>query len=64
MNEETLWTAQQVAKYMGVHINTVKSIKPENLPYYRIVERGDRRYNPHEVDRYLAERRVTRKEKT
>jgi len=34
-------TVREVAERLGVHPNTVKRIHPEDLPYFRIGERGD-----------------------
>jgi len=49
-------TAQEVAERLGVHVNTVKRIHPEDLPYFRIGERGDRRYEDKHVTRYKLTR--------
>lgn len=47
-----------VATMLHLHPNTVKRIPREDLPYTRIVARGDRRYTVADVHRYLEERRV------
>jgi excisionase family DNA binding protein len=48
----------EVAIRLGVHENTVKRIHPEHLPYWRVGNRGDRRYDPDDVDRYITVRTV------
>lgn len=45
-------TAQEVAELLGIHVNTVKRIPPEDLPFFRIGQRGDRRYEVAHVTRY------------
>jgi len=50
-----LLTMRQVAERLGLHPNTVRRIKPEALPFHRVVERGDRRYRVEDVDAYVAE---------
>jgi hypothetical protein len=42
------------------HPNTLKRIKPEDLPYFTLNERGDRRYLADDVARFVARRMVTR----
>ena len=39
-------------------MNTVKRIPPQNLPYIRVVRRGDRRYKVEDVNKYIEERTV------
>lgn len=53
-----MWKVQEVADYLGIHANTVKRISPEELPYVKVVSRGDRRYDPRDVERYRAARWV------
>ncbi len=50
--------ARQVAELLGVHPNTVRRIPPAELPYFQVRDRGDRRYELADVDRYKAARRV------
>lgn len=52
-------TVPEVADYMGVHMNTVKRIPPEELPYFRFGTRGDRRYEQTDVDAYIRGRKIT-----
>lgn len=47
-------TAREVADSLGLHVNTVKRIPPEELPFARVVARGDRRYHWADVAAYLA----------
>lgn len=51
-------TPQQVARKLGVHVNTVKRLPPEELPYFRVTTRGDRRYRPEDVDAFIERRMV------
>ena len=51
-------TLREVAAHLGLHPNTVKTIPPEALPFFRITDRGDRRYDESDVERYLERRRV------
>lgn len=51
---------QQVADRLGVHMQTVKRIPPDELPYWRAGPRGDRKYDPADVDAYVKARTVTR----
>lgn len=53
-------TAQEVSRHLGVHPNTVKRIPPEELPFWRVGHRGDRRYSIEAVERYIRERTVGR----
>jgi hypothetical protein len=46
----------EVARLLGIHGNTVKKIPPEELPYFRIGSRGDRRYFPSDVRAYIISR--------
>lgn len=57
--EPRLWPVHRAAKYMGIHVNTLKRIPPEELPYYSILGKGDRRYHPDDVEAYLQRHRVT-----
>jgi hypothetical protein len=47
---EPLLTVMQVAKLFNVHPNTVKRLP---LPFYRITDRGDRRYRQSDIDAWL-----------
>ena len=46
-----------VAKYLKVHVNTVKKLT--DLPYYSVNARGDRRYRRQDVEAWLISRRTT-----
>jgi len=47
--------AQEVAKYLGVHVNTIKKLT--DLPFYTVNARGDRRYRKLEVEQWLVSRK-------
>ncbi len=49
-----------VAALLGIHGNTVKRIPPEELPYFRVGSRGDRRYDGKDVRAYILSKTVTR----
>ena len=51
-------TPQQVAKALGVHMNTVKRMSPKELPYYTFGDRGDRKYARADVMAYIEQRMV------
>ena len=51
-------TASEVAMLLGVHVNTVKRIPTDLLPYFRATERGDRRYRLDDVQTYIEARSV------
>lgn len=44
---------RDVARLLGVHINTVKRLHPGDLPYFRVGARGDRRYHRADVTAYI-----------
>jgi hypothetical protein len=49
-------TARHAAVLLGVHINTLKRIPPDQLPYFRVGTRGDRRYHMRDVKAYMNRR--------
>jgi hypothetical protein len=49
-------TTARVALVLGVHPHTVKRIPPDELPYFRVGLRGDRRYRVADVDAYVTRR--------
>jgi hypothetical protein len=49
-------TSSEAAARIGVHPNTVKRIPPDELPYYRVGARGDRRYRYTDVIAYIERR--------
>jgi hypothetical protein len=53
-----LLTASEVADALRLHVNTVKRIPVDQLPYVRIVARGDRRYQLADVHAYLERRKA------
>lgn len=57
--ERLIIGAQGVAEILGIHVNTVKKIPPNELPYFRIGNRGDRKYRYYDVKAYIMRRTVT-----
>lgn len=57
-NDEMI-DARHAAKLLGLHINTLKRISANEIPYYRVTSRGDRRYNRQDIDAYLLRHRQT-----
>jgi hypothetical protein len=49
-------SAREVARWLGVHPNTVKNIPSDQLPFFRIGSRGDRRYMTEDVRAYINRR--------
>jgi excisionase family DNA binding protein len=54
----SILSVNEVAEYLRVHRNTVKRIPPDELPYFRVGHRGDRRYRLQDVLAYIRERFV------
>lgn len=54
VTDQPLLTAREVAKLLNVHLNTVKRISRDRLPFIRVVERGDRRYLWTDVEAYVV----------
>jgi hypothetical protein len=52
-------TANEVSLWLGTHVNTVKRIPPDQLPYFRVGGRGDRRYFQSDVIAYIERRRAS-----
>lgn len=54
MTNESMLTPKEVATWLGVHVNTVKRLGDRGqLQFFRIGERGDRRYRPEDIRAYL-----------
>jgi excisionase family DNA binding protein len=52
---EPMLTTSEVARILNVHINTVRRWSNlKILKAYRIGSRGDRRFNPEDIDSFLA----------
>jgi excisionase family DNA binding protein len=52
---EPMLTTSEVAHILNVHINTVRRWSNQSiLKAYRIGSRGDRRFNPEDIDSFLA----------
>jgi hypothetical protein len=49
---------REVALLLGLHPHTVKRLSPEELPYFRVGSRGDRRYLSSDVRSYINVRAV------
>lgn len=49
-------SARQASILLGVHINTLKRLPPEELSYFRVGARGDRRYLARDVKAYIDRR--------
>lgn len=49
-------TAEDVATWLGVTPRRVRQIPEGELPYLQLGARGPRRYDPADVERYLAAR--------
>ena len=55
-NIESLLTLQQACRLLNVHPNTLRRWSDNGLiKAYRIGPRGDRRFNPEEVDNFLKD---------
>lgn len=50
-------TAAQVGELLGLALSAVKRIPAEQLPFFRVGSRGDRRYDRVDVAAYMAARR-------
>ena len=53
-----LLEAADVARMLRMSPRRVRSIPPAELPYVQLAERGQRRYDPAAVARYLERRTV------
>lgn len=47
---------KEAARMLGCHMNTVRRIPVDELPYWRLGHRGDRRYHVSHVLTYIAKR--------
>jgi len=57
LNSRVMLTTGDVARLLGVHINTVRRWRSKGiLKSYRINPRGDRRFRREDVDGFLKER--------
>lgn len=53
--QDATFTVAKAARLLGVHANTVRAWSDQGrLPYYRINERGDRRYRLVDLQRFLG----------
>jgi excisionase family DNA binding protein len=60
--EKSWLTAVEAAELLGIHVNTLKRLPPEDLPFFRVTTRGDRRYRLTDIDDYIEARMVYYKE--
>ena len=56
MTDKKALSARHVAQMLDVHVNTVKRIPIEDLPYFRLAARGDRRYVLSDVKAFIKKR--------
>lgn len=56
LSEGTL-SKVEVAKILGVHVNTLARLR-NGPPYFRVNQRGDRRYPVADLYRWIESRRV------
>jgi len=61
--EPEFFTAYQVAKLFNIHVNTLKRMPPEDLPFMRITTRGDRRYLRKDIEAFIEKRIINKKTK-
>ena len=55
---DQLLTAKQAAARLSVHVNTVKRlVRHGEIPHYRLGARGDLRFDPADIDAWLATKR-------
>lgn len=49
-----LLTAREAAEFLHVHVNTIKRLGDRGvLPFFRVSERGDRRYRRSDLESFL-----------
>lgn len=58
MTDDRALRAAEVAVILGIHRNTLRRMQPEELPYFTVNDRGDRRYAKADVDAFLRRRSV------
>ena len=55
---DPMMTTREVAEALNLHVNTVKRIADRGeMPFVRVVKRGDRRYRAADVMAYLGRNR-------
>lgn len=60
--ENDWMSVSEAAQKLGMHINTLKKLPPEELPYFRVTARGDRKYRIEDVEGYIESRMVYTKD--
>ena len=59
IQSEQLLTVKEVAQMLHVHDNTIRRWSNEGIiKMYRISSRGDRRFKPEDIDKFLTEYRA------
>ena len=53
MDDDEMLKVSDVIKLLHCHRNTVKRIPRDELPYWRLGKRGDRRYTLEDVRAYI-----------
>lgn len=57
----TTWVPSGLARQvLGISVQTLKKIPPSELPYLRINDRGDRRYDTRDIDKWINDRIVNK----
>jgi len=51
--EPRWWNVSETADALGISRNTLKRLAYTDLPFWRVGSRGDRRYSPDDVQRYV-----------
>jgi hypothetical protein len=50
---------REAAQLLGILVNPLKRIPPDDLPFFRIGTRGDRRYDRLDVEQYRDQRQAS-----
>jgi hypothetical protein len=58
MKIDKVLNAYEVSQMLGISRPTLQRKSPKELPYFRINDRGDRRYHLHDVQKFIKERTV------
>lgn len=55
-----LFTADEISEYLGVSRRTVYNWCDKGMPYFEFPKGGARRFDPKDVSRWMAPRKVER----
>jgi hypothetical protein len=55
-NNSAIVNAAEACVILGIHLNTLKRTPPDELSFFRIGRRGDRRYKRDDLLDYMARR--------